>query len=292
VIKSLNYYASGKIPILLHLVDNPIFDLYAPPELETEVLEYINQRDAKKEILLAGWNTLKNALKIKSVQNNKARKLAIDAIGKKDLDDVPFVELYFALNAHGIITDDKHYEDPTIKKFDIPKLGKVVGTYHMGMTSFFIAYDLMPQVIDFLFKIIGFIVKELARYLEMLITLIAAALTGAVNNIATAISNAPQWLQALLLGALAAGVIVMVFSEKTRDKVTSAAKIFWSKIKPLLVQIVNWLKSVINYLLERIKKLGPYAISSASVLAEINKHIEEFKNEIRNIILDESLTKQ
>lgn len=292
VIRSLNHYAKGNIPILTHLTDNPIFDLYAPVELEEEILQYINEREAKKEILLVGWNMLKKTLKLKAVKNRKARKMAMDIIGKKDPDDVPFVELYFALDAHGIITDDKHYNDPTIKKFDIPKLGQVVGTYHMGMTSFFIAYDLLPPLIDFVSKIIGSMMRELARYLEMIVKLVAAALAGAVSKIVTMVANAPQWLQVLLLSALAVGAIVMIFSDKTRGKVTSAAKSLWNKIKPIVLQIVDWLKKAIRYLLEKIKKLGPYTITSASILAEIGKHIEEFKKEIRNIVLDESLAQQ
>lgn len=292
VIKSLNYYASGKTSILMHLANSPVFELYAPLELETEVLEYIDEKDAKREILLAGWSIIKNSIKLKSVKNSKARKLAMETIGKKDLDDVPFVELYFAMDAHGIITDDKHYEDPTIRKFDMPKLGKVVGTYYMGMTSFFITYDLLPPLMDFIFKIIGSVVREFTKYLEMIVRLVAAALSGAVNKIATAISNAPQWLQVLLLGALLVGIGAMILSDKTKDKVTSAVKGFWNKIKPILVQIVDWIKLLINYLLERIKKLGPYVITSAHVLAEIGKSIEEFKKEIRNIILDESLKQQ
>lgn len=292
VIKSLNHYAKGKIPILMHLADNPVFDLYAPLELEAEVLQYIHERDAKKEIFLAGWDMIKNSIKLKSVKNRKARKLAMEAIGKKDLDDVPFVELYFAMNAHGIITDDKHYEDPAIKRFDIPKLGKVVGVYHMGMTSFFIAYDLLPPLVEFLFKIIGSVVKEFARYLEMIIKLVAAALSGAVSKIASAVSKAPSWLQALLLSALIVGIVTLIISDKTREKVTSAAKSFWTKIKPIVIQIVNWLKSAIAYLLEQLKKLGPYTITSAKVLAEIGKSIEEFKQEIRNIILEESTSQQ
>lgn len=54
VIRALNYYSKGKTSLLFKLVKNPIFPMYAPPKLEEEVLDYINNKSKnynKKKLL-------------------------------------------------------------------------------------------------------------------------------------------------------------------------------------------------------------------------------------------------
>ena len=47
VINQLNHFAEEKSALLFHLIKNPIFPLSAPPLLEKEVLDYIENK-AKK----------------------------------------------------------------------------------------------------------------------------------------------------------------------------------------------------------------------------------------------------
>jgi len=64
------------------------------------------------------WNQIKQNIIFQKEIDLESWNRAQKAIGKRDSDDVPFVGVYFDLKASGVITDDKDYEHPEIRRFN------------------------------------------------------------------------------------------------------------------------------------------------------------------------------
>lgn len=106
--RTLNHFAEGKLGLLFKLSENPIFPLCGPPKLETEVVDYIeNKADEKydKEKLKDGWTRLQPLIKIRQIQSEGAIAHATETM-ERDLTDVSFVALALDVGAPFIITED------------------------------------------------------------------------------------------------------------------------------------------------------------------------------------------
>lgn len=293
VIKSLIYYSNGHESILFKLTKNPVISLHAPSKLEEEVIDYIENKKKKKidkKKLEEGWLILRNNIKIIDIQNRTYKELADSIIGTKDVDDVPFVGVYLEMGAAGILTDDKHFLHPIIKRFSIPELGNVVGTYHRGMFSFFVLYDVVPSLLGFIKDIITALTAEMLNFIKIIFSALGAILSGSIEKLAGIISRMPSWLGGVLLGAGLITALFILFDEKARTKVSQKLNNIWNKIKPILTEIFEFLKNLINNLLTKIGKLSPYISMSSIALQKLLEDIEDFKKEIRTLKLEDSAT--
>lgn len=291
VIKSLIYYSNGNQSILFKLANNPVISLHAPSKLEEEVVDYIENKRKKKtnkKKLEEGWLILKNHIKLRDIKNKTYEEFATAIIGTKDIDDVPFVGIYLEMGAAGILTDDKHFQHPTIKRFSIPELGDIVGTYHRGMFSFFVVYDMLPPILGLLKDIITAIVTALMNFIRIIVSVLGAIFSGALEKLANLISRMPPWLSGVLLGAGVITLLLVLLDKKIRNKVSQKLKNVWKEVKPVLTDIFEFLKNLINNLLTKIEKMSPYIGMSSIALKELLKDIEDFKNEIQNLKLEDS----
>ena len=141
VIKSLRHYAkTGKSSLLLKLESNPLFPLYSPTDLEDEVSDYIEnkEKDPKNRPKMREmWSLIRTNITVQEKIRTESWNKAKEVIGKRDSDDVPFVGVYFDLNASGIVTDDEDYDQPEIRRFTIESLGNLVGNFHRGIFFIF-----------------------------------------------------------------------------------------------------------------------------------------------------------
>lgn len=293
VIRSLRYYAkTGKPSLLFKLKSNPLFPLYSPIDLETEVLEYIEIKEKNQKYkpkMKKAWNLIKQNITFQKEIHMESWNKAKEIIGKRDSDDIPFVGVYFDLNASGVITEDKDYEHPEIRQFNIESLGEIVGTFHRGIFSFFILNDISPLLFDFIKQISLSILKFLSEILVLFLGVFKALATGAISKIFELLSKAPSWLLWLFLGAFGVGIIAVLFHDSARNKVKSFAQSTKEKIKPIVDRIIHFMRIFFGKLIEYTKKSAPYASMTLISIKELSENIDKLQEEVQTLLSEESL---
>ncbi len=293
VIRSLKYYAkTGKSSLLFKLKSNPLFPLYSPINLETEVIDYIKNKETNQKYKLKmkkAWNLIKPNINFQKEIRMGSWNKAKEVIGKRDSDDIPFVGIYFDLNASGVITDDKDYEHPEIRRFNIESLGEIVGIFHRGIFSFFILNDFTPLLFDFIKQISLHIIKFLSEVVILFLRFVKVLATGAISKIFEMLSKAPSWLQWVILGTIIVSVIIISFHDPIRNKVKSLAQNIKEKIKPILERIIHFMKIFFGKLIEYIKKSAPYANMTLMAISELSKNIKKLQVEVQTLLSEETL---
>src|SRR5574341_993476 len=292
IVRALLHYAKGRTSILFKLSENPFFALHVPKEVEEEVMRQLDKK-AKKGVdrkkMLEGWEKIKHILKIDDVKSEQAKKTAKQMIGKRDPTDIPFVAMYIEMKAAAVLTDDSDYEHPSIRKWNIEKLGDVVGTYYRGIYSFVVVHDFVPIAVDILSKIVLAIVNRLFQGLSLILEIGENIVAGAVENIMRLISKIPRWLAIVLIGVVASVAVWLAVDAKSRKKVSGTINYIWAKAKPLIENIVVWITDAIEVLVSYVKAMGPYAGVTLTVLVELYESIIEVAEAIKSLQVQESL---
>lgn len=290
VINNLNRYAKGKSSLLFNLTKNPIFPLCAPPILENEVLDYINNKAKKgysKKKLREGWKKLKPTISIKEIQNQESVELGTQ-IMKRDPNDAPFVSLIIDTGASGILAEDNDFE-PSVRRFTVSTLGEMVGVYHRGIFSFFIMTDFVPPIIELAGKLISGIVKILFGFLGLIATFAKAIIQSAINGISNLASRLPDWAIGVLIAATLITILIVAVHDETRKKVISGLKSLWKTTKPIIDKITSWLVHCMELLLGYLEKAGPYIGISLIAITDLQKQIILLQNEIKKIKLEDTV---
>ena len=293
VIRSLMHYAkTGKSPLLLKLESNPLFPLYSPTDLEDEVSEYIETKEKDPENrpkMREAWSLIRKNIIIQKKIQTKSWNKAKEVIGKRDSDDMPFVGVYFDLNASGIVTDDKDYDHPEIKRFTIESLGELVGDFHRGIFSFFIVNDLSPPLFDFVKQISLSIIKFLSETIVLVLGFIKSLATGTVSKVLEWLDRAPSWFMWLLLGVFLIVGITVIFHDSARKRVEDVIQRAKEKIRPSLDRILHFVKILFGKLIEYIEKSSPYANMTLISIRELHTNIQKLHEEVEALLSEESL---
>ena len=293
VIRSLkNYAKTGTQPLLLKLGSNPLFPLYSPIDLETEVSAYIETKEKNHENkpkMREAWNLMKQNISIQKEIHTASWNKAQEVIGKRDPDDIPFVGIYFDLNASGIVTDDKDYDSMEIRRFSIEDLGETVGTFHRGIFSFFILNDFSPLLFDFIKQICLSIAKFLSEILVLALELLEALATGAISKIAGWLSKTPSRLIMILSGVAIAGIMAILLHDDTKKKIKDLGQHTKEKIKPILDRILYLVRVLFGKLIRYAEKSAPYAGMALVSFKELSANIEKLQEEVMLLLSKESL---
>ena len=293
VIRSLKHYAkTGTQPLLLKLGSNPLFPLYSPADLETEVSEYIETKEKKqknKPKMRKVWNLIKRNISIQKEIHAAAWNKAREVIGKRDPDDIPFVGIYFDLNASGIVTDDKDYDHLEIRRFSIEDLGETVGTFHRGIFSFFILNNFSRALFDFIKQVCLSIIEFLSEILALVLEFLKSLATGVISKVAEWLSKAPPWFMIVTGIAVVGGTAIVLLHDGTRKKVEDLVQRAKEKIKPILDKIIHLVKAIFEKLIEYVEKSAPYASMALVSFKELSANIEKLQEEVITLLAKESL---
>ena len=284
VIRALNYHAKGKTSILSKLVQNPIFPLWSPTELESEIMDYIENKAKKalsKNKLRSGWELLKKAIEIREIKNSESIHQARQIMAR-DQNDVPFVSLIIDTSASAIVSED-HDFDHIKRRFTIEQLGDVVGVYHRGLFSFVIMSELVPQVMEFAGGLITIIVKTFCEFLVMIAKVMKCIVSRSIDEILKIGSRIPLWV----LLALFVLVILIISSDSTRKKILNEVKFMYAKAKLLVKKIVSALTALLEKLSTYVEKLAPYVGSPAVVISDLQHNIALLKKEIEDMKVED-----
>ena len=294
VIRSLKYSAkTGKDSLLSKLQSNPLFPIYSPQNLETEVLNYIENKEKNKEYKLKmkkTWELMKQHIIFQEEIDLESWNKANEIVGKRDQDDVPFVGVYFDLNADGVITEDKHYEHPEITRFNIESLGEIVGTYHRGIFSFFILNDFSPLLFDLIIQLSLSILKLLSEIFFLFLNLIKSIASGTISKILDLLSKAPSWCLPVLAIILITAGIAIALHDDARNKIKHFAQNIKEKVKPYVDKLIYLINTIFGKLIKYAEKSIPYAGMALVAIKELNENIKILKKEIHVMISEESLS--
>ncbi|MGH2613238.1 MAG: PIN domain-containing protein [Rhabdochlamydiaceae bacterium] len=285
---TIKRYAKGDSSIIFKLEKNPFFSFYAPKEIEFEVQKFIKGKKAKgldRQKLREGWEKLKQNITIKDVENDAARKEAMKLMGNIDLSDIPFVGLYIEMSAHAVLTYDKDYEIPSVRTFSMKSLNDIVGVFHRGTFSFFIMNDVLPLVLEFLYKAVIAIARGIYGILKLIWGLLKAAVSGLIKKAGELISMIPPNAQKILGIGLAGLAILLILRKGVRDRLLGWISPILELVRDSAEKMAKWVIGMISTLIDLAKRAGPHAGTSLTVLAEIHTHLIALSEEIKNLDL-------
>ncbi len=242
----------GKPSFLSNLINIPFLELFAPKKIREELFKTIEEDlppnlDMENAYSLAYFFFEK--INILDQENEEAWEKAYILLKQYDKDDIPFLALAISLNAHGIITKDKHFnrqEDMSVWKLGIS--GKVASTISRGVFSLYILDYSLNKILFTLARCIFIIFQGFLEFCHELYSAIKAAFISMHEKY----SNLPTWLQVGIPVIITTiPTLILIFSEKARNSL----KDFVINLKDNLSLFIKHFRDDLKYNIEMIKNL-------------------------------------
>lgn len=242
----------GKPSFLSNLINIPFLELFAPKKIREELFKTIEEDlppnlDKENAYSLAYFFFEK--ISILDQENEEAWERAHILLKQYDKDDIPFLALAISLNAHGIITKDKHFnrqEDMSVWKLGIS--GKVTSTISRGVFSLYIIDYSFNKILFTLARYIFIIFQGFLEFCHELYSAIKIAFISMHEKY----SNLPTWLQVgIPVIIITIPTLILIFSEKARNKL----KDFVIDLKDNLSLFTKHFRDDLKFNIEIIKNL-------------------------------------
>lgn len=252
----ISYVKTGK-SVLHEIAQGAFISFYAPSKLITEVEEKIPEVSRKNKIdqnrLTQAWQIyFRPRIIVCDPRSFLDSLFGYFIVGKRDIEDVPFVALTFSLKTHGIVTRDKDItEQPVVRTWQMGGVKRLITIFKKGSFSFFMSAQFIVPLFRVLFQM-GIVV------LRSLVDLAVKAiqfLTGLVRGVIREVGKLPDWIK-ILLGI---AVIAMLVNENFRKTTLDFLRKIGESIATFLVQVYNLVKSLLE-------KIAPYVEFTVNVL--------------------------
>ena len=276
----------NKPSFLSNIIKLPFLKLFAPKKIREELFRTIDEDlplDLDKDNAYSLANSFLEKISILDQESEEAWVKAHILLKQYDKDDIPFLALAISLNAHGIITKDKHFnrqEEISVWKLGVS--GRVASTISKGVFSLYILDYSFNKILFTLARCIFIIFQGFLEFCHVLYSAIKAAFISMHEKY----SNLPTWLQVgIPVITIAIPNLILIFSEKSRNKL----KDFLISLKDNLRLFIKHLGDDLKFNIEVIKdltiKLYPffelviegmgYLFYSAVLLAKQIKSLED-----------------
>ena len=286
VISTINRYVKNESSILFHLDSNPIFSLYAPTELKSEILKYIEsdkiQRKLKKK-WFKGLRVLESIIQFKNSKDIKIKKRAVDIIGKKDPKDVPYVELYLDIKATMILTSDKHFEHKDIHKYNIVDLIETTGIIQKGILSHHIVNKSIPAGMSFLKTIILALFKKIYGVIKQVFKTTKSKMANICLRIIEFIEKRSNFQKFLIAGTVVLLIFTVIFFKTIRNKIIQMLGSLTNSTTLYINKIFTFLKKFTRALLDFIIYVAPQV---AMLIKSLISIIGNMKKEFRDLTIE------
>ena len=255
----ISFVRSGK-SVLYEASKGTFLSLYAPSklveEVETKIPKISKRNRLDKDLLIKAWKEFfRPRIRIDNVENLQAIAFGLATVGKRDIEDVPFVALNFSLRTHGIVTRDRDIiEQPEIRTWGLGKVKKFVTIFGKGTFSFFISSKILLPLLRVVFQIGVSMLRALLEFAGELVQLSINLVKGLVDRI----SKLPDWAK-LLFGALVIAVFLI-------EELRKPALEFLHSIAKSIATFLSQMYSLIKELLDGIAPYLEFTIAMASVL--------------------------
>jgi len=266
VISNLISYCKNGNSLLHKIIKQPLLKLYAPKQLLIELDDKIPSLCKKKKIdeeLIR--HTLDNDIlpnvtiydEIEDIHYNYAHSI----LNERDKKDIPFLALSMELKSHGIITNDKDFEEQTeIKIWKLKESRNVITVINRGMLCLFIQTQSLQLMLKTGYAISIFISSVLSN---IAFTIIKYS-KNIFSTIGTNAKKVPMWIYAIFGIAL-----IIIFSDKeNRKKGFEISSKMMNKTYTTLFSLFINLKSYINYMTPLLKPFIEYSLVGTVVMLE------------------------
>jgi len=280
----LSYVLNGRRPWILDFAKNPFIELYAPPlikkELEDKIETVIPKKCKKKKL---DENVAKHkAKKIVSIilsniriinDSNLGRwkLMAYELIGHRDVKDIPFLTLALSLDAHGIITRDKDFEEQKIVKiWEVNEVKVILTEFSQGSFSFCILNVTMSLAFKICTSIIITILEVITSIAKKLIESFAIIIENGVRSLSETSEDI------LIILGLILGIILIT----NQSKIVNLIREIIEGIKNTFLKLIESLKNILEPLLLfvkfNIRAVGYLFYKTTKTINEIKK-LENYK---------------
>jgi predicted nucleic acid-binding protein len=256
-------------------------DFYAPPFLREEILEKVEEKfeeqDRQKAKRFA--EKLLETIKIKEAQWVEDWISAKRKIGHRDIDDIPYLALFFDLKGHGIMSNDKIFveEQSDAKVWSIGEAGKMSAQFDNGMVSFFFIGQ-VPNIVSQISNLFNAVALAIVNFIKD----ITKVFIGIFNEGISFLSKLPVQIY-LLFGGLF--LFAYLGINEFRQSVNSGLIDMRSFILRLLKMLKIWFEKFIEFIKTVYDIMKPHVQTFGNVLlylmlngALIVEQIKEIEN--------------
>jgi len=213
ILSELISFVKTRKSVLYEVAQGAFISLYAPSKLIAEVEEKIPEIARKNKLdqnsLIQAWQLhFRPQIIVYDTRNLLDLLFGFFVVGKRDIEDVPFVALTFSLKTHGVITRDKDIiEQPLVRTWRMGNVKKLITIFKKGSFSFFISAQFLVPLLRAIFQIGVAILRSLFDLAVKAIQFFAGLIKGLIKEVA----KLPDWVK-ILLGI---GLIAMLANEKS-----------------------------------------------------------------------------
>ncbi|MCF8336450.1 MAG: hypothetical protein K9I74_00555 [Bacteroidales bacterium] len=232
-----------KETFVYNLLNTDYIDIYAPPKLQEELLDKIENIIIKNKDLAKYYSSLLlDKIIIKDAYWIEEWKKANNIIGHMDNDDVPYLALALHTKSHSIISYDKHFKaQENLKCWNIQTTNNIITSYNTGFISFCIL-GVSMKIIEYFYNIITIVLKVIGDIVMELIRAVGLLIQGSYEML----KKLPSWL---IISVLAIGTGAIIFSEDVRargneliKKIRGSAQIILQEVKIFILEIIKYLQ--------------------------------------------------
>ncbi|MCQ6253846.1 PIN domain-containing protein [Methanocaldococcus sp.] len=270
----------------MDFANNPFIELYAPPLIKKELKDKIetvlpkkckkkniDENIAKSKAIKIANKILSNIKIISDKKLNSWRKRAYELIGHRDINDIPFVTLALSLEAHGIITHDKDFNDQKIVKiWKVGKVKAIITEFSQGSFSFFILNTTIPLAFKICSSILITILKIITNIIGKIIEILRIIVTKGLNSL----SKIPNDYLIILFLSSILGIIFLANKPKIINQIKEALKKLKNMLLKLIESVKNILKPLLSFVKFSIKAIGYLFYKTIKAINEI-ENLESYK---------------
>jgi len=261
----ISYYKNGNS--LLHkIIKQPLLKLCAPNALLVELndkLPYIcKDRKLDEEVINRTLNDdiLPNIV-IYDKLADEYYDYANALLQVRDVKDVPFLALSMEIKSHGIISQDKDFEEqPIIKIWQLKESQKVITIINKGVLCFYVQAQSLNLILKIGYEMSVLLISVLANITAIIIKYMKISITTIGENA----KKIPLWIYTLI------GLCLLYIISKKEYR-TIGSKIMsdiMNDISNTFMGLYNNLKSFIVYMTPYVEPIIEYSLLGTVIMLE------------------------
>ncbi|MGC9778039.1 MAG: hypothetical protein HZR80_02220 [Candidatus Heimdallarchaeota archaeon] len=249
VISESLVYIKKKKSYLLQLLNSPFINIVAPDYLRRELNEKVDDLSRSKKIkksdLRRTFDMFLSKIKLVNRIDDIAYFKAKELIGSKDEKDVPYLGMFFSIDAFAILTNDTDFKDlPEVQIWNRPgDAGRFVSVMQKGTISFYVVSTSPIFLLNTIGEILLLLLSSLWGYTEFIVKAITSISTKGIKKFLEM-----SFLLQLLIGI---GLFAFIIWEKDN-------KIIRNSLKKVANKMIGLLREFHIKLWEIAKIITPY----------------------------------
>jgi len=270
--------ANGKASSTSMLLNSPYIDVFAPPNIEGEVIKTLKDKfknnSAKLNLAISHAKFILSKIKIVPLFSSKAINLASSALSNVDKKDVPFLAVAIETRSEAILSHDKKAfgTEQFVRRWSIEDFANIVLSYHEGT----LAIVVMSETFELMLKVFAGLIAIISNMIRQIISYMTNFLKAIISGSLDILSKLPKWFLWFLILIIGGVTIAAALSESFRSQLKEGLSTLWDIIRHFAESIFNGLKIIwneiikptIKYVALLIEQMAPYFLVIFGVLID------------------------